>query len=37
VRSANNIVLASPDFRQMLKASGGRVEDNLPKTSVGMR
>jgi len=35
--AAKNIILASPDLQQMLKASGGHVPDNLPKTSVGMR
>jgi len=35
--AAKKIVLASPDFQQLLKASGGHVEDNVRKTSVGMR
>jgi NTE family protein len=35
--AAKNIILASPNLQQMLKASGGHVPDNLPKTSVGMR
>jgi NTE family protein len=33
--AAKNIILASPDFQQMLKACGGHVADNSPKTSGG--
>ena len=33
--AATRIILASPDFREMLKASQGRVVDNLPKASDG--
>jgi len=31
--AAKSIILASPDFQEMLKASGGHVADNLPKAS----
>ena len=31
--AAKRIILASPDFQEMLKASGGHVADNLPKAS----
>jgi NTE family protein len=34
--AAKKIVLASPDFQEMLKAYGEHVADNLPRTSGGV-
>jgi NTE family protein len=34
--AARHIILASPDFQEMLKSSGGHVVDNRPKASGGV-
>jgi NTE family protein len=34
--AAKKIILASPDFQEMLKASGQHVADNVPKTAGGV-